>query len=169
MFSIGPNSRRGEGALKLHGILALILLATTIVWGAFTAGLHAGLIYNTFPLMNGHFTPPGPANILTEHGWVQFTHRWLAVTTGLTILGFAWRVRDMALAVMVLVQITLGISTLLSAVWLPQAVLHQAGAIILLALTLRALHRVVHSDENEPVVQGGVTTGPAPPGGAACC
>ncbi len=155
-FDFTLSSSQGSRSLKAHGFAALALLATTIVWGAFTAGLHAGLIYNTFPLMNGHLTPTGPANILTEHSWVQFTHRWLAVTTGLTILGFAWRVRDAALAVMVLVQITLGISTLLSAVWLPLAVLHQAGAIILLALMLRALHRVVHNNEN----QGGVTTGP---------
>jgi heme a synthase len=145
--SPSPNPLPEGRGLRVHGLIALALLAATIVWGAFTAGLHAGLIYNTFPLMNGHLTPPEPVNILTEHSWVQFTHRWLAVTAGLAILSFAWRVRDGALAAMVLVQITLGISTLLSVVWLPLAVLHQAGAIILLALTLRALHRAVHGNQ----------------------
>jgi cytochrome c oxidase assembly protein subunit 15 len=126
--------------LKLHGVAALLLLVATITWGAFTAGLHAGLLYNAFPLMDGNLTPSGAPHPLTEPGWVQFAHRWLAVTTGLIILWLSWRVRDLALAAMVFVQIGLGISTLLSGVMLPLAALHQAGAIILLALTLRALH-----------------------------
>ncbi|HTK86002.1 MAG TPA: COX15/CtaA family protein [Patescibacteria group bacterium] len=124
-----------------HAMFSLALLVTTITWGAFTAGLHAGKIYNTFPLMDAQFTPTGAAHPLTEPGWVQFTHRWLAITTGLTVLALAWRVRDAALAIMVFIQIGLGISTLLSSVWLPLGALHQAGAVILLTLLLRTLYR----------------------------
>jgi cytochrome c oxidase assembly protein subunit 15 len=128
----------GRGLL---GWAALSMLAVTIVWGAFTAGLDAGLIYNTFPLMQGQFTPPGDADILHDHGWVQFTHRWLAVTTGLAILAYAWRRKNVWLAGMVFMQIGLGISTLLTLVLIPLAAAHQAGAILLLALLLKEIHR----------------------------
>lgn len=139
------NRRREPLSLVVHGGAALLLLSATIVWGAFTAGLDAGLIYNSFPLMNGSFTPPedfsGAAAFFEQQAWVQFAHRWLAVSTGLALAALAVRTRDAALGAMVLVQIGLGISTLLSGVYLPLAALHQAGAIILLALALRAVHR----------------------------
>lgn len=135
------DSKRHTGDLPIiYRLLPLLLLAVTIVWGAFTAGLDAGLIYNTFPLMQGQFMPPGDANILHDHGWVQFTHRWLAVTTGLTILFYAWRAKNPWLAGMVFAQIGLGISTLLTQVNIPLAAMHQAGAIILLALLLKQIH-----------------------------
>lgn len=121
--------------------LALALLAVTIIWGAFVAGLDAGLIYNTWPLMNGSFLPPEALqDFLHQHAWVQFTHRWLAVAAGLMVLHVAAKGRDIALGGMVLVQIGLGIATLLTQVMLPLAALHQAGAIILLALLLRRIH-----------------------------
>lgn len=141
--TLPPVSRR----LLPHAVFALGLLATTITWGAFTAGLHGGMVYNTFPLMDGHFHPSGAAHPLTEPGWVQFTHRWLAIISGLTIMALAWRLRDAWLAIMVFVQIGLGISTLLSSVWLPLAAIHQAGALILLTLLLCALYRVVNFSE----------------------
>ncbi len=126
----------------LHGLTALGLLSVTIIWGAFTAGLDAGMIYNSFPLMDQSFMPPEPLNILKEQSWVQFTHRWLAVLTGLTILLFAWRTRLWPPAIMVSLQIGLGIATLLGQVPVPLAALHQAGAIVLLALMLQALRKV---------------------------
>lgn len=117
-----------------------LLLLITIAWGAFTAGLDAGMIYNSFPLMYGHFMPPDAPDILHNHGWVQFTHRWLAMATGIAILAFAWRVKNIPLAVMVFIQVGLGISTLLTQVMIPLAAAHQAGAIILLALLLKSIH-----------------------------
>ncbi len=154
-LSVDSGRRIGDGTqspvirrLLPHALISLMLIVVTITWGAFTAGLHAGKIYNTFPLMDGRFTPAGAAHPLIEPGWVQFMHRWLAITTGLTILALAWRVRDAALGVMVFIQIGLGISTLLSSVWLPLAAAHQAGAVILLTLLLRATHRIVYRAEN---------------------
>ena len=134
-------SRVGPSTLySLLATLCLILLLITITWGAFTAGLDAGMIYNSFPLMYGHFMPPDAPDILHNHGWVQFTHRWLAMATGIAILAFAWRVKNISLAVMVFIQIGLGISTLLTQVMIPLAAAHQAGAIILLALLLKSIH-----------------------------
>ncbi len=145
--------------LRLHLRLALLLALTTLVWGALVAGLHAGLIYNTFPLMNGEFIAgeawsydPKWVNIFENHAAVQFCHRWLAITTGFVILLYGWRVASIetlapatrrlgfALGAWVLVQISLGITTLVLSVPVPTAVTHQAGAFVLLSLILWALH-----------------------------
>ncbi|MEE3626478.1 COX15/CtaA family protein [Nitrospirillum sp. BR 11752] len=141
-----------RGALRRHAGLAMALVATTMVWGAFTAGLDAGMAYNTWPLMNGTFAPeemwnlsPAWLNILENTAAVQFTHRWLAILTGLVVWSYAFRalragvqgrVRTLAIAVavMVLVQISLGITTLLLFVPVHVAATHQAGALVLLGL-----------------------------------
>jgi len=139
-------------ALRRHAGLALGFVAVTVAWGAFVAGLDAGLIYNTWPLMGGSFMPgemwfldPAWTNLLENHAAVQFTHRWLAFATGIVVLTLWWRAIRAGLpatgsrpahasAAMVLIQITLGISTLLSAVAIPIAATHQAGALVLIAL-----------------------------------
>jgi cytochrome c oxidase assembly protein subunit 15 len=120
----------------------LLLLSLTIIWGAFVAGLDAGLIYNTFPLMNGALLPPEPLHsFLDQHAWVQFTHRCLAMLTGTWLIWLALKRRDHALLAMTCTQIGLGVATLITIVALPLATLHQAGALILLALLLRNIHR----------------------------
>uniref|UniRef100_A0A1A9VK04 Uncharacterized protein n=1 Tax=Glossina austeni TaxID=7395 RepID=A0A1A9VK04_GLOAU len=65
-------------------ILALIVIQ--IIFGAFVAGLNAGLIYNTFPLMDGQIVPedlfflhPIWLNIFENRATVQFIHRALAL------------------------------------------------------------------------------------------
>ncbi|MCF8495184.1 MAG: COX15/CtaA family protein [Alphaproteobacteria bacterium] len=141
-----------------HGLAVLSMIAITIIWGAFTAGLDAGLVYNeSFPKMGGHWIPPdlwtlSPAwvNIFETPAAVQFAHRWLAITAVLGILSL-WahaRLRQTsfpalhALAFMALMQAGLGISTLLSGVALPLAVAHQAGAVILLGLLVAVLKEI---------------------------
>lgn len=133
--------------LVKHGWAMLVLLALTMIWGAFTAGLDGGMIYNTFPKMDAHWIPPeltfnAPAwyNALHAPAGAQFVHRVLAVLAGLGILALGLRARDRALTAMVLIQVGLGIATILSQVAIPLAALHQAGALILLALLLRRLH-----------------------------
>lgn len=140
-------------SLLRHGWATLGLLATTIIWGAFVAGMRAGGSYNTWPLMDGSILPPEaftlqPAwlNIFENTAFVQFIHRWLGPTTLLMVLawvGRSWKKADIerkkwlgALAAMGLVQVGLGLSTLLSHVQIVLAVAHQAGAIILLSLML---------------------------------
>jgi cytochrome c oxidase assembly protein subunit 15 len=77
-------------------------------------------------------------------------YRWLAITTTLIITAFwfhakqknvlSWPVH--ALAVMVLIQFTLGIITLLTHVAIPVATMHQGGALILLGLLVINLHKM---------------------------
>lgn len=135
-----------KGMVK-HGWSMLAFLAITMLWGAFTAGLDGGMIYNTFPKMDSHWVPPeltfnAPAwvNALNAPAAAQFVHRCLAIVTGLGLVAFGWRTKDKMLTAMVLIQVGLGIATILSQVNIPVAALHQAGALILLALLLRRLH-----------------------------
>lgn len=126
--------------------LMFALCCLTILWGAFTAGLDAGLIYNNFPLMNDHFLPDelrrsGQISevILTTTGGVQFMHRILAYTTfvGLLTLSIILIKTDrLKLAYLVLslvfFQVILGIITLLYQVPILAAMLHQGNAILLI-------------------------------------
>ncbi len=152
------EKRAGDQRLFVHGLIVLALLLLTICWGAFTAGLDAGLIYNgSFPKMGVGFAPPDfwalvPAwrNFVENPAAVQFIHRWLAVGSVAMIAGF-WGHACLrkqtfpalhALALAGFIQAGLGIATLLSGVWLPLAVLHQAGAVLTLTLLLMCLRRL---------------------------
>jgi cytochrome c oxidase assembly protein subunit 15 len=135
-----------------------VLLILQITWGAFVAGLKAGGIYNTFPLMGGAVFPPGGGsltpwirNLFENPATVQFIHRMLGIALlgfGL-VLGRALRragqrgVGDLLIGA-VLLQFSLGVATILR--WPASPVfwgaVHQAGAVLLLAATVRSLYRV---------------------------
>jgi cytochrome c oxidase assembly protein subunit 15 len=115
----------------------------TVTWGAFVAGLDAGLVYNTFPMMNGRWLPGDGLDILEAHGAVQFAHRVLAVSTvaALTALAARLRTRPFVLAAAwAWVQAALGVATLLSHVAIPLAAAHQMGAVVLVVLLTWGLH-----------------------------
>lgn len=150
--------KRPDIVLYRQGIGLLVVVSLTILWGAFTAGLDAGLVYNeSFPKMGGHWIPPDlwfikPVwlNIFETHGAIQFVHRWLAMATVFAII-VTWihavsrKKAVFVLHFMILIalgQACLGIFTLLSHVALSFAVLHQAGAVCLLLLTLTVLKTV---------------------------
>jgi cytochrome c oxidase assembly protein subunit 15 len=127
-------------------------IALTIVAGGFVAGLHAGLTYNTFPLMDGHLVPEGyaamtpfAANLIENVAAVQFDHRALATVTLIVVtltacLGFRTSRAFALFGLIVLGQYALGVATLLNVVPVPLAVAHQAGAVLLLTAAIVALH-----------------------------
>ncbi len=135
----------------------LVLVSITIVSGAFVAGLNAGRIYNTFPLMNSRVVPPG---YLAQDPWylnffenpvaVQFNHRLLAMLTLLASIHiWAWaRKRELpavarvgvgAIGIVAALQVLLGIATLLAAAPISLAAAHQTGAVLLLTAALFSL------------------------------
>ena len=132
-------------ALAVAGLVFLMALS-----GGFVAGLRAGHAYNTFPLMNGHLVPPEA--FMLEPWWrnffwnvatVQLVHRAIFWLLLILIPLLWWQARRTQAKVaahhllgMFLLQATLGISTLLLAVPVPLAALHQAGAVLLLATAL---------------------------------
>ena len=135
-----------------------IFLLVTIMSGGFVAGLDAGLIYNTFPLMGGEWIPQGIGaltpwyqNMFENRVTVQFDHRVLAMTSAVLFIGWYVKGRtrfdDAAvtrsfklIGMMVIIQVLLGISTLLLQVpvWLGAA--HQAGALLLFTVVLINQH-----------------------------
>jgi cytochrome c oxidase assembly protein subunit 15 len=153
-----PAETRRTRVLRALVPLLCIAVTLTMLAGGFVAGLHAGLDYNTFPLMDGHIVPPGYGSLspwlrnLTENiAAVQFDHRLLATLTAIlaaacVILGLSGpqpsttRAAATALAMAVAVQYALGVATLLLVVPVSLAVLHQAVAVLVLTAALVWLH-----------------------------
>ena len=139
-------------------VALVCLIATSIASGGFVAGLRAGRIYNTFPLMGDSLVPPGSLalrpwwrNFFENAGTVQFDHRLLALTSVCLVTLYWWRSRKAALPPRArlaatallhttLLQATLGIATLLLAVPVLLGALHQATAMLLLAAALFLTH-----------------------------
>lgn len=126
-----------------------VLLVLQITYGAFVAGLRAGGIFNTFPLMAGSVLPPGGfGNILDHPPTVQWIHRVLGIALLVfgVMLGQKLR-RDgrpaigAVLAGAVALQFVLGVLTILR--WPASPVfwgaVHQLGALVLLAAAVRSL------------------------------
>ncbi|CCQ74691.1 COX15/CtaA family protein [Magnetospira sp. QH-2] len=153
---LDPFARHAEvtaGPLRLPTRLLLGLVSVTVIAGAFVAGLDAGLSYNTFPLMGGQLIPdnlghldPWYLNPLENTVMVQFDHRVLALTTTSLALWLGWQGRNEiafpVLALVAVVQLSLGILTLLLEVPVALGSLHQMGALALFTATLWALHRI---------------------------
>ena len=137
-------------------LVALVFIM--VLSGALVAGIRAGLAYNTFPLMNGHFIPPETfmmeplwQNFLTNMATVQFDHRMLAWLLMGLIPWFSWRIWNevpdarpvaAALGLWLAVQVGLGIVTLLLQVPVALGAAHQAGAMVLFGLVLWANHAI---------------------------
>ena len=135
------------------------MITVTVLSGGFVAGLRAGKIYNTFPLMGGKVVPPGYAEMAPW--WVnafenpiaaQFHHRVLAVLTGalaLLLASLAFRsgmdergIRAVrTLGAVVMLQVALGIATLLMSVPIALGVLHQFTGVLALTAALVASER----------------------------
>jgi cytochrome c oxidase assembly protein subunit 15 len=129
-----------------------------IYLGALVAGLRAGYAYNTWPLIDGALVPDAARLFFDTPLWrnffeniltVQFDHRMLAYAIFVIALAHAVDVARAAkdrgvragafvLFVAILLQIALGIATLLSIVPLPLALLHHAMA--MLVLTAATVH-----------------------------
>lgn len=138
-----------RAALALAGTIFVMALA-----GGMVAGLRAGSTYNTFPLMNGHLVPPEILmlepwwrNFLYNMATVQFVHRAIGWLLIVCVPWFYWRslraslqprqrlACHLLLGVLAL-QVALGIATLVLSVPIPLAAAHQAGAVLLLGVSL---------------------------------
>lgn len=148
---LGKGDR--SGAVDKWGVALSALVFGNILSGAFVAGLDAGHIYNSFPLMGDGFLPPGATqltplwrNAFENPATVQFLHRVFALITFSCVVALGVRAilsrstrprwLGVSLIGMVSLQAALGIATLLLAVPIPLAALHQLGAVALLTLAL---------------------------------
>jgi cytochrome c oxidase assembly protein subunit 15 len=149
----GRTSARGRaGVWVAAGVLALIFLQ--LLAGALVAGLDAGFGYNTWPLINGAFVPSGLGeaspwylNLFENPLTVQFDHRMLGYTVILaTLAQLLWLTlrgspsaligSALTLALLAVLQATLGVWTLLLAVPIELGLAHQAGAIAVFAVAV---------------------------------
>jgi cytochrome c oxidase assembly protein subunit 15 len=156
-----PSSFAGEGApIRIRataaGLIALVLCQ--IYLGALVAGLHAGLIYNTWPLIDGGLVPRASQLFFREPWWrnffenpltVQFIHRTVAYVLWIAVVAHAIDVAHtakgvlpsaLALTAAITLQAALGIVTLLYQAPIGLALLHQAVAVAVLATV------VVHAE-----------------------
>ncbi len=149
---LSDTAATASAALRRHIVAATALVAVTMLWGAFVAGLDAGLAYNTFPLMDGRLLPPEAWNLvplwlnpLDNTALVQFIHRWLAIGTAIAVLTLWLRARTASsplrlatamAAIVAVLQVLLGIATLLAEVPVALGAAHQAGALVLLTALL---------------------------------
>jgi cytochrome c oxidase assembly protein subunit 15 len=144
-------------SLKIFSCFIVLLIFMQIIMGAFVAGLHAGLTYNTFPLMDGQWIPEGvwpPQNgirsLFEDVATVQFVHRLMAYTL-LVTLPFFWLAGNdnphishllPILFSVFIIQLLLGILTLLFVVPTPLASLHQANALLFFGIAVTTMHRL---------------------------
>lgn len=128
-----------------------VLLLLQVIYGAFVAGTDAGYLFNTWPKMQEYWVhpavlslEPGWLNLLEGKAGVQFVHRSLGIL--LLIFGerivylSAWKQKDprirnagILFGIILLLQFVLGIFTLVFEVPVVLGVLHQFGALCLLA------------------------------------
>ncbi|MBI3149438.1 MAG: COX15/CtaA family protein [Betaproteobacteria bacterium] len=146
-----------ERVRRFAGVLASLIFVM-ILSGGLVAGIRAGFAYNTFPTMNGNWIPPelfllDPwyLNFFNNMATVQFDHRLLGWALAVLVPWFWWRSQclplsgrarlatHLLLAALVL-QVGLGITTLLLVVPVALAAAHQAGAVLLLSAALWCLH-----------------------------
>ena len=157
-----------QPVLKKLTVAFLVVLAVQIIYGAFVAGLKAGYVYTTWPKMGDYWIAEGVTamqpwylNFLEGLAGVQFLHRYIAyiLVVLAAVIWFRARKLDLAksqrsgvnlLVGMVLLQVLLGIFTLIWSVPLSLGVIHQAGAFILLAFNLFLLHRVSFQTKEAP-------------------
>jgi heme a synthase len=145
-----PAGRLGRPATIAGWFTVLVFVQMLL--GALVAGLHAGLLYNSWPLMDGTVVPEGSfadgwLSFFENPGLAQFDHRMVAYG----VAAFAWffcswlrtqkpvlmvrRAANTALAV-TLVQVALGVVTLLYQVPVALAALHQVVAALLFCAAL---------------------------------
>ena len=155
-FGFHDTSKKVKWSLPSKlSLVSLAVLVIQISYGGFTAGLKAGHVSDTWPLMMGKLIPPNLfnsfINIFETPQTIVFIHRWFA-WLGMILVpvvyyivkkqnypadiqnGLKWLISVVAL------QITLGVLTILSYVNIVIALIHQANAIFLLGLAVYFIH-----------------------------
>ena len=156
-----PGKKAKWSSPSKLALVAFILLIIQITYGGMTAGLKAGHVSDTWPLMLGKWIPPNLFN-----SWINpfeapqtivFIHRWFAFAVLIAIFALYFSARKHSISVeiknglnwllgLVVLQITLGILTVVLHVQIAIALAHQAGALALFALTIYFIHRLRATD-----------------------
>lgn len=156
LFALARDPQARRARLRPVAIVVLLLLLVQLMLGAFTAGLDAGYVSSTWPLMNDHLVPEGIdwtgslwATLSSDPYLVHFLHRWWAWVAAAGLFVLAARAKragqrraSIAIHISVGAQIILGIATVLSGIDLPVAVLHQAVGALVVAAAAWGAHSI---------------------------
>lgn len=156
LLALTRNRAARPARLRLLAMLALTALFVQLLFGAFTAGLDAGYVSSTWPLMNDYLVPDGISwmgsfwsTLSSDPYLVHFIHRWWAWVVAALLVLLARRARraghrgaSIAINATVGTQVLLGIATVVSGIALPLAVLHQAVGALVVASTAWGAHAI---------------------------
>ena len=152
--ALAKNPAARPARMTRLGVGVAGVLFIQLLFGAYTAGLNAGQVSNTWPLMNGQVVPDGIAD---AGGWfatltndpflIHFVHRWWAWVAVAALVVLARRVKaagvrpaTVAIHSAFGTQIILGIATVMTGVSISLAVLHQAVGALVVASTAWGMH-----------------------------
>ncbi|WP_137753991.1 COX15/CtaA family protein [Sphingopyxis sp. L1A2A] len=152
-----PAARPAQ--LTSSGTAVIAILFVQLLLGAWVAGLNAGFVASSWPLMNDHFVPEGIdwaggmwLALTNDPFLIHFLHRWWSWIAALALLLLARALARRGapgearlLVAVVAVQMLLGIWTVVSGVSMWVAVAHQVVGAILVAIAAAALHRLGRS------------------------
>jgi heme a synthase len=157
-YGFPDKSRNPKWSLPSKlALTSFILLIIQISYGGMTAGLKAGHVSDTWPLMFGKLIPPNLfnsfINIFETPQTIVFIHRWFAFAVFIAVTALYLAVRKQSnsaeiknglnwLLGLVSFQILLGILTVILHVQIAIALAHQAGALSLFALMIYFIHRL---------------------------
>ncbi len=160
------NIKINQINIKLNLIkFFLLLLFLQLIIGAFVSGMDAGKIYNTWPLMGSSYFPDDSVisdlfnrTVFDDQSLVQFIHRnlaYLIVIIYFYMLYFVLkneninlRIPIFIIGISLLLQIILGVLTILSGVKMIYASLHQINSILIILSTLYFLYIVKYKEPN---------------------
>ncbi len=156
LFALAKDPKARPARLTGFSAFVLLILFIQLLFGAWVAGLNAGQIANSWPLMNDHFVPEGidwtggVANAVGNDPYlIHFIHRWWAWVVVAALIVMARKLKaagnrpaSIALHSAFGLQIILGIATVLSGVNIILAVLHQAVGAMLVASTVWGAHSI---------------------------
>ena len=156
------NSNKLYKKITFHQIfiiLSILLTFITIISGGFMAGTDSGQSFNTYPLMNGKIFPDdyffdnlGILNIFENTVAINFNHRWLGTITFLFVFTVCFysilsnkvyvnKLLIYLILIILIIQFSLGVLTLLSNVNINYASLHQTNSVLLLSTLLITYHQ----------------------------
>lgn len=166
----GFPPRRPSRSQLAAAIIVDSILTVQISYGALMAGMDAGFLSNSWPLMFGSLLPAGllseyePAliNLVASPATVHFIHRWLAFGVLLVAGWFVWRDRrqeepaavsraSLWLIALIGLQILLGIGVVQMHVPLTLALLHQAVALVMFVVAVFITYRLAYDPAAEAV------------------
>jgi cytochrome c oxidase assembly protein subunit 15 len=151
------------GRLRWLALVIAFMVLGQIYLCALVAGSDAGLIYNTWPLIDGAFIPAGKDLFFLAPAWrnffentltIQFDHRMMAYALWLAIMfhaNDAWRAQTevrgaFILAGLTTLQVVLGIVTLLMQAPLDLSLLHQVVGVLVFTVAIVHAERLWHRE-----------------------